>query len=46
MSDSTESFQQGGGEHMEHSQLSSSSGAFWGSEGGAQRCALHGLEAR
>lgn len=45
-SDSTESFQQRGGEHVEYSELSSSCGAFWGCEGGAQHRALHGPEAR
>lgn len=44
--DPTESLQQRGGEHVERSQLSSRGRALWSCEGGAQRCALHGLEAR
>lgn len=46
ISDSTESPQQRGGEHVERAELSSCCGALWGCEGGPPHCALHGLKAR
>lgn len=46
ISDSTESLQLRGGEHVERSELSSSCGAVWCCEGGDEHRALHGSEAK
>lgn len=46
MSDSSESLQPGGGEHVERSELPPGGGAVRGREGRSERRALHGPEAR
>lgn len=46
LSGPTRSLQQPGGERVERSQLPPGGGALWGRQGGPQRRALHGAEAR